>query len=704
MGTNRASQALVAIGLSAATATAAPASEPNADPIVVTAARTSLPISALPLTATVLDRATLGRQVQISGSIIDAVAALIPSFSPARQKLTGQGETLRGRSPLFAIDGIPQTAPLRDGSRDGFTIDPFFVDRVEVIFGSNALQGIGATGGVVNQVTVSAPDREGWSVRALAQTTAENRFRGDGFGFRLGVLPGLRRGALDAVAGVAYEERGVFRDAEGRRIGIEPTQGDLMDSRSIALFLKAGLDLGGGYRIEAMGQMFDLEGRGDLVVVAGNRARRIPTSSAPGTQPGEPPRNQAETLSLRLSGEDLLGGEVLARLFWNRTRDIYGGGIFADFQDPRLAPLGTLFDQSQNRSEKWGLNLTYERRVPGLDALRLLLGLDILQDSTVQKLIATGRAWVPPTDYRSIAPFAQANLALLGGRLKLSGGVRHEDVTITIPDYETLWFYGPRQVRGGAPSFREWLPNGGIVLEPAPGLRGYASLAEGYTVPDIGRITRAVRRDGVRIDTFLDVAPVIANNREIGLELRRGPLEASASYFWSTSDRGQLLVLRGDVFEVERQRVEIEGLELAARAAPVPWLGLGLAYSHLVGRVDQDGDGRVDRDLDGANIAPDRLNLFADLLRGPVAMRLLWAHFLARTFRGGDPRANFGGYGLVDAWVGWDTRLGTLSLAAHNLTNRSYISYNSQTVRPTDNLRFFAGRGRALTLAWQHRF
>src|SRR3546814_7192801 len=85
---------------------------------------------------------------------------LTPSFSPTRQKLSGSGETLRGRSPLYAINGIPQSTPLRDGSRDGFTIDGFFVDRVEVIFGSNALQGIGGTGGIVNQVTVGAPRSE----------------------------------------------------------------------------------------------------------------------------------------------------------------------------------------------------------------------------------------------------------------------------------------------------------------------------------------------------------------------------------------------------------------------------------------------------------------------------------------------------------------------------------------------------------------
>ena len=113
--------------------------------IVVTAARTQLPASALPLTIDIVDSEALEQQVQISGSTVDAVSALLPSFSPTREKLSGSGESLRGRSPLYAINGIPQSTPVRDGSRDGYTIDPFFIDRVEVIYGSNALQGIGGT-------------------------------------------------------------------------------------------------------------------------------------------------------------------------------------------------------------------------------------------------------------------------------------------------------------------------------------------------------------------------------------------------------------------------------------------------------------------------------------------------------------------------------------------------------------------------------
>src|SRR5690606_19400287 len=173
------------------------------------------------------DKEALDQQIAISGSVTDAVATLVPSFSPTRQKLSGAGETLRGRSPLFAINGIPQSTPLRDGSRDGFTIDPFFVDRVEVIYGSDALQGIGGTGGIINQVTVGAPRTDGLSGRALLQTTADDGFRGDGFGGKTAGLLSYRTGPFDATVGAAYELRGAFYDGDDRRIGVDSTQGEI---------------------------------------------------------------------------------------------------------------------------------------------------------------------------------------------------------------------------------------------------------------------------------------------------------------------------------------------------------------------------------------------------------------------------------------------------------------------------------------------
>lgn len=682
-------------------------SQPDADSatIVVTATRTQLPASALPLTVDVIDSEALERQLLISGSTVDAVSALLPSFSPTREKLSGAGESLRGRSPLYAINGIPQSTPVRDGARDGYTIDPFFIDRVEVIYGSNALQGIGATGGVVNQVTVGAPKDDGVAVRTLLQTTLPDGFDGEGIGAKTGALVGYRSGPFDASFGATVERRGAFFDGAGNRIGVDGTQGEIQDSDSWSVFARLGYEMPGGARLELVANRFELEGNANYILVPGDRTAGVPASSIRGETPGAPPSNTAELLSASLIDDDLGGGTFTLQAFYSRTDDVFGGGVFAVFQDPAIDPSGTLFDQSANRSRKLGGKVSYERALPGFDDLVLTAGFDALFDRTEQSLVQTDRVWVPQSDFRSLAPFLQGNLALVDGLVRIAGGLRYENVELEVGDFTTLASYGPVSVAGGSPSFEDVLWNGGIIVEPISGLRAYGSYAEGFTIADVGRILRGITQTGVDVDDFLSLEPVISNNRELGIEWDRGPLKASASYFWSSSDFGSLLVLRNGVFEVERQPIEIEGVEASlAWRTPLPGLALSGGFAALTGRTDGDADGRVDEDLDGANISPDRVNLAADFSRGRFSARAQARFYLQREFNDASTATDFEGYTLLDAFLSYRTEFGEIALAAQNLTDEFYITYDSDTVRVTDASRFYAGRGRTFTVSWRGEF
>ena len=169
-----------------------------------------------------------------------------------------------------------------------------------------------------------------------------------------------------------------------------------------------------------------------------------------------------------------------------------------------------------------------------------------------------------------------------------------------------------------------------------------------------------------------------------------------------------MLVLRaGDVYEVQRQRTEISGFDINIRArTPIQGLTLSAAISALDGQSDNNNDGVAETDLSGPNIAPDRTLLALDWKAGLWTARLQHQDYSARKFNGInlDVRNNFEGYQLLDAFVRYDSKFGAISLSASNLLNEQYISYVSDTERPTDNLRYFAGRGRAVTLAFERRF
>lgn len=673
--------------------------------IVVSATRTPTPITAIPNTVKVINRAEMETQLAVSASLLDSLAFSVPSLAPARQKLTSTGESLRGRTPLYMVDGIPQSTPLRDGKRSGFTIDPAFVDRIEVIYGANAIQGVGATGGVINYETVDAPRDGKWLNRITAEMTTDD-FESNGFHYRLAGLTGKRMGSFDFVAGAAYEKHDLFYDGQGRAIAVDTVQGELMDSRSISLFGKAGIEPTSGQRLEGMINYYEVTGDGDYSTVPGSRANEIPATSIEGTPSGDPTFTEALNASLSYSNDAVFGGELTLQGHYFDFYALYGGDTFPVFQDPAIAPAGTLFDQSALSSEKYGAKLTWVRKDALWEGLQMVIGADYLRDKSFQELAQTDRLWVPELIYKGWAPFVQLEQSLFQDIVRLSGGVRWENATLDVPDFTTIASANRTSVEGGAPRFDKILSNAGVVIEPVAGFTIFSSYAQGFTMPDAGLILRSVNTPGQKVSDLVDLQPIIADNIEVGTAWRRDGLELAASYFWSNSDLGSRIQVVGGAGQVRRERTEIEGFELAASYRLSSSHRLGLSFAALDGRYDSDGDDIVDRDLDGRNIAPDRFNAFAEgPLIGNLHGRLQLSRLFDRSFEGNDPRFDFDGYTLVDLVLRYPTEdAGEFTLAASNLLDEQYITYFSQTVSFVSDRDFVSGRGRALTLRWKGEF
>jgi iron complex outermembrane receptor protein len=674
--------------------------------VEVSATRLDKNEGAIAGTVTVLQREELDTQTLLSTEPSSILAQTVPGFSPGRQKLSGRGESFRGRSPLYLVDGVPQSNPLRDGARDGFTIDPAMLERVEVLHGANALQGLGATGGVVNYVT-REPRLDGeWGHDLFLGLTAPTDYEGDGLGWRGSYVTSKRIDELELVLGASFQRLGVYFDAEGRPIGVDGTQGDTQESDARNLFLKLGYALAAHHRVELTVNDYLLESRGGLVAVPGDADAGIPTTSEEGAIRGTAPENDVSTISFKYVGTRLLGGELEAQIYRQEFSAIYGGGTYGVFQDPDIAPVGELFDQSRNVSEKNGLRLTWTDRDLLWNGSNVALGLDYLEDETFQELAQTGRRWVPTSTFANLAPFVQLEQAV-GERVTLAAGVRHETAELEVDDFTTLAAYGSQDVEGGSPEFDETLFNASARAELGQGLSGYLAFSEGFTMPDVGRVLRGIDSPGLAVEDFLTLEPVISDNREIGFDYARGPVVARIAYFESSSDLGQRLNPDGDgIFSVEREKTEIDGIEVAFAYQPTPGWEIGANWSSLDGRFDSDDDGRVDSDLPGINIAPDRFGLFvAGTLSRRVSGRVQATQYQNRTFDGpgvGGTRP-FDGYTLVDLITRVGLGRGAIEIGVENLFDEQYITYFSQTYEFANDMRTFAGRGRTLTLGYRLR-
>lgn len=91
--------------------------------VVVTATRTDGSRNDSPQVIKVITEKEIAQQRQLTSDTSQILSNLLPSFSPSRQKMSGSGETLRGRTPLVMIDGIPQSNPLRPTGREMHTVD-----------------------------------------------------------------------------------------------------------------------------------------------------------------------------------------------------------------------------------------------------------------------------------------------------------------------------------------------------------------------------------------------------------------------------------------------------------------------------------------------------------------------------------------------------------------------------------------------------
>ncbi len=677
--------------------------------VTISATRARSEAGKTPQKITVISREQIEQQLAITSDHGAVLSNLIPSYSPSRQKMSSAGETFRGRSALILIDGVPQSTPLRDSQRDGYVIDLSMVERIEVIHGASAEHGLGATGGIINYVT-RRPASGTLRQHAGISFTAPTDYQSEGLGHKLDYRVEGTQGNFDYLASASWQSQGMFYDANGDLIGVDDTQGDVMDSTSHDLLLKLGYWLDDNQNIGLMVNRYEVEGEHEYVNVPGNANAGIPATSRKGDPLGKAPQNEVLATSLSYKHADLYGNELGLQLYSQRFRGRFGGGYNGTFQDTSIAPAGTLFDQSQNESDKYGGKLTLSRDGLLDNHLKLTGGLDVLQDTTSQQLILTDREWVPETVFRNYAPFLQAEVRLLE-QLTLFTGVRHEFAELEVDSFRTIASTNPAlggvDVEGGQPNFEETLYNAGLVWQMNDWAQLFGNYSEGFGMPDVGRVLRGIGTPGTRVDNFLDLQPIVTENREIGLRLKHGPFDAEISYYESDADLGSRLDSVGGVYQIRRERTEIDGIEFTGGWQINDAHRMTLTYAQVNGQSDTDGDGDVDTDLDGANISPDRYGLSWQANWNDRLHSLLQAnHYASRGFD--QAGLNFDGYTLVDASVGYRLPVGEVSLGIENLLDRDYLTYYSQAANTgsdvTRNGRVFNGRGRTLMLGYQVSF
>ncbi|HAO24579.1 MAG TPA: TonB-dependent receptor, partial [Methylophaga sp.] len=166
------------------------------------------------------------------------------------------------------------------------------------------------------------------------------------------------------------------------------------------------------------------------------------------------------------------GMEFTAQAYQQEFEALFGVTDSTSFVDPVLAPEG--FDQSQNESDKNGAKFTLMKDGLFDDKLKLTTGIDILEDTTEQRLMLTGRSYVPETQFKNYAPFIQAQFKPMES-VVFNTGLRYEKAKLNVDTYQTVASKNGVTVEGGNPEFSETLFNIGTVVSPTSWLSLFAN-------------------------------------------------------------------------------------------------------------------------------------------------------------------------------------------------------------------------------------
>ena len=569
------------------------------DEIIITSNRRIETLSEVPSSVSVLSSRQIEQLSLTSNSVADIMNE-VPGLALSTSKTSNTGQTLRGRNMLILIDGIPQSTPLRNGSRDVNTIDPNVIERIEVIKGATAIYGNGADGGIINYITKKPRASKGLESTTELSSGISLVDTDHSLSSKLSQTFSGQSGKLGYVANGSFQQTGVFRDANGEIVS--PTYG-LGETDQYNLFGKLNYQINQDHSVEFMYNYFSSNQDTEYINQPGVYGVR-PAIGVIGEDPGVDQGNRYNhNGQFTYNAFDLIGDTDLnLNLYFQDFQTVYGYSPF--FYN---AETGYEGGQSMIESDKKGARVNFKTpySLGSEFSGDILYGVDILNDVTSQYLV-DGRLWVPEVDMRNLAPYAQ--LKSLYRDFVFKAGIRLENISIDIPDYRTIYIapnggtpQGNVPVEGGELKYDATTFNAGLRYNHWSQFKPFVSFSQSFSIADLGRTLRSATENTV---ANISSEAVIANNFEAGFNSYFGRTSVSGAYFLSTSELGATYREVNGIFQIARQPEKVYGFELSIDTKLSDRWDLGSSLSWTEGKLDSQDNGNYDTWMNGDRIPP----------------------------------------------------------------------------------------------------
>ncbi|MEJ5051634.1 TonB-dependent receptor [Chryseobacterium culicis] len=704
--------------------------------VVIVASRKPTKISEVPGTVWVVQKEKIQEQAKSGVPIKEMLSILIPSMDIGPQGRTNYGQNMRGRSALVMIDGVTLNS-IRAISRQLDAIDPFNIERIEVLSGASSIYGGNATGGIINIIT-KIPSKKG--ISGETELGVRTGFMGkDDHDFRAAQSIAAKGDKFFGRLGIAYQQNGGVYGADQKQLFTDITQTDLQYNQSIDILATGGYQFNNKHKITASLQYYNSKFNGDRSLFLGENLSAFTTKNASllemrdGFSSDKNVGTERYMATVAYNANGILGGQDLYVQLATRGEKLgfypFPGNVTlqtgkipymsSSQQDTYYSGIKALLSKSWR-----GLNVTYGadfdfEKFEGTQSVY-----DIAKTMSSGGLInetkySLGR--YPTNHSQSYAGYVQAKYNILP-KLQLNAGVRYQHINVKMDDFigseqqtQMAMGYGSSAsaIPGGESSYNVTLANAGLLYKFNEKHQIWGTFSQGASLADpakfygIGQYKLVGTNWDVVSSINVKEQPLQAiktNQFELGYRINKGGLRAQIAGFLSNSDK--TVAVDKKTFQILVNDLKLRNMGIEAEVSYALNNGVYFGASGLLIKSEVDNKGEWQKQ-EIYNASPSKLVTYI----GYNIKNWSFRFQSLQNFKQKDELNNVvEGYNTSDLMMGYRFNWGKFNLGIQNLFNTDYQtiwSKRSQVLYSTyglPELFNYKGRGRTFNLSYTFEF
>ncbi len=698
--------------------------------MVVVASRTPKSISEIPGTVWFVDSEAIERGNKSGMTLGQILAQEVPSLDVSSGARTNYGQNMRGRPMLVMIDGVSMNSS-RGISRQLDSIDPFNIQRIEVLSGATSIYGAGATGGVINIVTKKAESSDLAFESFITGQSGFNSSEDGDFKIAQSVSGGNDR--VRGRASVVYgKTQGVF-DANGELVVPDIAQGSLQFNEVLDTMGNLSIDISDTKKLNLTAQYYSSQQDSPYGIYRGVNYTETPTVSK-GFESDREMGTKRVLLNAEYADSVFLGQQFLAQLSYRNEDYTYGPGYLRTSTDTFQQNNDvTYMSASQQKTQVISFKTAF---VKDWSAFSLTYGVDGYQDkfdanqtvfdpatSAVSGGLVNNTAFTtgryPGVETGSLAAYIQGEYDITDA-WSISGGYRFQYMKNKVDDFidyreQVRIALGQANsadtIEGGEASYDIGLFNLGTIYRLNDQSQVWGNFSQGFDLPDAakyygqGQYTNGANGHRELVKSYdinsATLAGVKTNSYELGYRIDTDNLSFQTAAYYALSD--QTITKSDYQVVVKDQDTRTYGLEAAIAYYISQSWDLGL-NGHLVETETKSPTSGNWEKTNIGNASNSKVGAWLGWNENIYSARLQSQTMLSRTDEAGD---TLNGYTTVDLLTSVKLPVGSLAFSINNLFNEDYTTVwgqKAQYLYKDYDLYNYKGRGRTFTLNYQVKY